>query len=1281
MKAVQLDRARFAAPDASGLSVTAESAAAAALAAPVSGGRVGLVILVQFPDDPATVTVDPTNFPATQVKMDRYCNEAGYTDDGNTGSIRDYFYDQSNTKLTFTQVVTAIVTLPNPRSYYNYSNYPTNSTLPDCGVAGRQMVADAIAVLKTSGFDFSALSLDTSNNVIATSLLFAGYDSGVWSFGLWPHSWALSTKINVGTTSSPRYISSYQCTNVPTAAPAIGTACHELAHMLMKYPDFYDTDITDGDSEGVGEHCLMGSGNWLNSQKTPAPIDLYLKDFSGWASITDLSPTVSLDAFLSTTGNSGYRIRKPGTTTQYFLVENRGVGDKWATYCPDKGLMIWHVDEAVTTDNMRQQMTASQHYQLSLEQADGQFDLENNRDRGDSTDLFDNGGLFANATTPNANWWDGTASGVSISVRSAAGASMSVRFLDGGAPAPEIAVEQPLGTNLTDGSASIAFGSVLVGNTSSAFTFTVKNLGSADLTGLAVRKDGTHATDFTVSSLSTTTLAVGGSTTFTVTFAPGAADTRTAALHIDSNDADENPFDITLSGTGLGALSGTKTVGPSGADYTSLTASTGLFAAINSRGVNGVLTVQIIGNLSAETGTIALNPLTGTTPSLKIFPAGGARSVSGSSSGALIRLKAADNVTLDGSLNGNGTDRSLTLTNTNTGTSSAVVWLQSNGTDGATGNTIKNLNVSGKANTQTLVGIGSGSSTISISSRGAGNNGNTIQNNSISKCQYGIYSAGTNVTTKNTGNVISQNLLNTASPNHIAKGGILVGFENNITITQNTIDGPTYSSSTDTFGISLGWTSITATAFTGSEVTNATVTRNVIGKVTHTGTYSAVGIAVAAATSGTTLIANNSIYGVGGKPTSTAKHICVGIFLGGGIGSTTQVYFNSVSMTGTFTGGSSPSYALAIGESNPIIDVRNNILFNTQATGTGISYAIGTASTTFSNLTSNHNVLFVNTGTLFGLGKTGGLYSTSGTSGTTLANWQATTGKDANSVAANPLFFSLTDLHITNSGSPAWQAGVLIAGITKDMDGETRSATPGIGADEPSATTPVVTTNPSNITVNPGANVSFTAAATGYPEPTVQWQVSTDGGANFTNIEGATTVPLSFEAVVSDNGNHDRALFTNSANSTSTTAATLTIITSYTTWQTRKFSVEDIEAGLTTPTADFDSDGLANLLEYAFGADPKTPDVADIVPTVTHNPMQIAFPCDAACTDITYTVQSSSDLTTWTDIAKSIGGATTLPIDARSTVLDSGTLRTVTVIDSTAITDGKRFLRVIVSSP
>ena len=116
---------------------------------------------------------------------------------------------------------------------------------------------------------------------------------------------------------------------------------------------------------------------------------------------------------------------------------------------------------------------------------------------------------------------------------------------------PEIAVEQPVGTNLVDGSASIDCGVFNLSSSSAPITFTVKNIGAVNLTGMALSKDGADNADFTLGSLGATTLAPGASTTFTVTFSPSAVGSRTAAIHLASNDSDENPFDIALTGTGV----------------------------------------------------------------------------------------------------------------------------------------------------------------------------------------------------------------------------------------------------------------------------------------------------------------------------------------------------------------------------------------------------------------------------------------------------------------------------------------------------------------------------------------------------------------------------------------------------------------------------------------------------------------------------------------------------------------------------------------------------------
>jgi copper(I)-binding protein len=133
---------------------------------------------------------------------------------------------------------------------------------------------------------------------------------------------------------------------------------------------------------------------------------------------------------------------------------------------------------------------------------------------------------------------------------------------EGQPPGPEIVVEEPAGTGLVDGTSTVSFGTVLV-NANTVKTFTIKNIGTMEMNGLTVTKDGAQAGEYLVTGTGAATLAPGASTTFTVTFTAAGPGVRSAALHITSNDPDENPFDIALTGTGMAT-----TIGPNAFGYT-----------------------------------------------------------------------------------------------------------------------------------------------------------------------------------------------------------------------------------------------------------------------------------------------------------------------------------------------------------------------------------------------------------------------------------------------------------------------------------------------------------------------------------------------------------------------------------------------------------------------------------------------------------------------------------------------------------------------------------------
>ncbi len=123
-------------------------------------------------------------------------------------------------------------------------------------------------------------------------------------------------------------------------------------------------------------------------------------------------------------------------------------------------------------------------------------------------------------------------------------------------PAAEITVEQPAGTPLTAGAASLDFASQNLNTGSDAKTFTLKSSGTAALGIRSVTTTGGQAGDFLVSTSGMTASLphTSGSTTFSVVFQPTAVGSRSTTLRIASNDADTPDFDITLTGTGIDTL-------------------------------------------------------------------------------------------------------------------------------------------------------------------------------------------------------------------------------------------------------------------------------------------------------------------------------------------------------------------------------------------------------------------------------------------------------------------------------------------------------------------------------------------------------------------------------------------------------------------------------------------------------------------------------------------------------------------------------------------------------
>jgi M6 family metalloprotease-like protein len=390
-----------------------------------TGQKMGLCLLIDFDDDPASVP---------QSSIVDFCNGDNYTGYGNNGSVKKYFQDNSNGLLVYSNTVTMYIRIPNslhPKSWYN-------DTSKDAGVQANYLIRDALTIMKAkANYEteilplFNGLTVDGGNRVVACNVFYAGGNGGAWANGLWPHSWSLYAVGAQELSSGGMEIFDYQVTNIGESL-TIGTFCHENGHMLCGYPDIYDYDYDS--VGGAGLFCLMNSGGHGTN---PAQICAYLKYASGWSTTVELTYQSAVVANSVATPyadgyNRFYRYAKPGTETEYYLFENRQKVGRDANI-PASGIAIWHIDELGDRDNQSiEYNTTHANYECTLMQADNQWHFQRYVNSGDVNDLFYQGntaatytGEFNDNTKPSAMWWDGTKSKLEVSAFSVNGAAMT----------------------------------------------------------------------------------------------------------------------------------------------------------------------------------------------------------------------------------------------------------------------------------------------------------------------------------------------------------------------------------------------------------------------------------------------------------------------------------------------------------------------------------------------------------------------------------------------------------------------------------------------------------------------------------------------------------------------------------------------------------------------------------------------------------------------------------------------------------------------------------------
>ena len=430
------------------------------------------------------------------------------------------------------------------------------------------------------------------------------------------------------------------------------------------------------------------------------------------------------------------------------------------------------------------------------------------------------------------------------------------------------------------------------------------------------------------------------------------------------------------------------------------------------------LNIEILPNFGMNfSNTLTIKPNTGVTPE-----------VSGNANPGILTIHGADYVTIDGSPN-NGNDQNITWVNNASSSNGYVLGLFANQGDHSTNTTIKNCVIKGGSNSAYYY------SGIRLNNNEGGHDSTIIHHNVIKKAYAGIYYSGASGAPVLGGQITDNFIGSYDDAEKIYVFGIYVQYTENLLIDGNEIMGsPTGSSGSSGCGIRC------------SVSPNTRILNNRIHDFHYLGSYySCYGIYYNGNDTTPTKIINNLIYNISGEGMNYSNYNSYGILINSG--SNIDIWNNSVYLSGEVLSATSSSYSacLAIGTNNQInnLDVRNNIFQNTQTAPSGTSsmtYLIYTLNDTYNPFSTidfndyNANGIEPRIGKLMGQD----IF--------TLTDWQAATGQDTNSVDADPMFVSASDLH--PQAVAVNNTGIMIPEVTTDIDGVLRTNPPDMGAYE-----------------------------------------------------------------------------------------------------------------------------------------------------------------------------------------------------------------------------------------
>ena len=300
----------------------------------------GLIILVEFNDQKFS-----NGYKTLITDMVNQRNYTGYDDSDLgrcSGSVRDYFYDNSNQQFDPEFDVIGPVEI-------DFSMYDANKT------KNAWQLTKAAAEAAADSIDFKNYDRDGNGETDMIFFIFAGHSAHYTDHPhlIWPHAGYMHQMIDdepytvlVDNITLGRYACSTElmgnenCQDIE----GIGTICHEFSHVLG-LPDFYD--VGNDEDGGVSNHpaswTLMASGNQLNNSRTPAGYGMFERYCAGFATPELITEKGTYQIQPIGTSNSGYRMNS-AVDGEFFLMEYRHPIFKWDAHLPGQGMLVYRVD-------------------------------------------------------------------------------------------------------------------------------------------------------------------------------------------------------------------------------------------------------------------------------------------------------------------------------------------------------------------------------------------------------------------------------------------------------------------------------------------------------------------------------------------------------------------------------------------------------------------------------------------------------------------------------------------------------------------------------------------------------------------------------------------------------------------------------------------------------------------------------------------------------------------------------------------------------------------------